>query len=100
MTKTEVATVWMPECLRVFQTPATNSEPIKQMQYRGQQHATMLGPSSCVCPCTTTMLALIAFSFRFNNIIGAYCPKGVGHERDRSHARCPPASVNRPQHRH
>ena len=36
-----------------------------------------------------------------NNFIGTYCPKGVGHERDsRSHARCPPASVNRPQHRH
>ena len=39
--------------------------------------------------------------FCFNNFIGTYCPKGVGHERDsRSHARCLPASVNRPQHRH
>ena len=37
----------------------------------------------------------------FNNFSGTYCPKGVGYERNsRSHARCPPASINRPQHRH
>ena len=36
-------------------------------------------------------------SFRFNNFIGTYCPKGVGHEQDsRSHTGCPPASVNSP----
>ena len=36
-------------------------------------------------------------SFCFNNFIGTYCPKGVGHEQDsRSHTGCPPASVNSP----
>ena len=29
--------------------------------------------------------------FYFDNFIGTYCPKGVGHELDsRFHARCPP----------
>ena len=49
--------------------------------------------------CTSRIVSV--FSFSFNNFIGTYCPKEVGHERDsRSHARYPPASVNRPQHRH
>ena len=48
-----------------------------------------------------SITTLVLVFFGFNNFIETYCPKGVGHEQDsRSHDRCPPASVNRPQHWH
>ena len=49
----------------------------------------LLSENSLFCFVLTTLLGL------------TICPKGVRHEQDfRSYAGCPPASVNRPHHRH
>ena len=57
----------------------------------GQQVSTRLtGPNTSS---STSIFCFICFCF--NNFIGTYCPKGVGHEGDSgSHARCPPANIN------